>query len=336
MAIGKTFEEAIQKAVRMVSGGAMEGLEGSPISPQEAEELDTLLRVPTDKRLFAVQLALERGYSVDEVSRISRIDRWFLHRLKALADMKAQTQALGALDKLPVSHLRNLKIRGFSDRQIARYCHSSELVVRRRRQQLGVLPFCKQIDTLAAEFPAQTNYLYMTYYGSEHDLTTAAAMPAASKYSSLSADSQDREYMTALMGSPKARGSKALRPGYFGSMQPPLAAEEARGLGIGLGRGRGGSEGTGGGGGVMVLGCGAYCIGSSVEFDWCAVSAVRQLRAMGDRAIVVNYNPETVSTDYDESDKLYFEELTLERVLDIYELVLPLPFSITLSYFCCS
>lgn len=148
---------------------------------------------------------------------------------------------------------------GFSDRQIARYCNTSELVVRRRRIQFGVIPYCKQIDTLAAEFPAETNYLYMTYNGSEHDINTVSN-----------------------------------KVGPF--------------------------EDNSAGGGVMVLGCGAYCIGSSVEFDWCAVSAVRQLRLMGEKAIVVNYNPETVSTDFDESDKLYFEELTLERVMDIYDL----------------
>jgi len=154
--------------------------------------------------------------------------------------------------------LKNLKSAGFSDRQIARYTGTTEMIVRRRRQQWGIVPYSKQIDTLAAEFPAQTNYLYMTYNGSEHDTVN------------------QKETDVSFYGKPVSN--------------------------------------------VMVLGCGAYCIGSSVEFDWCAVSAVRQVRAMGDRAIVVNYNPETVSTDYDESDKLYFEELTLERVMDIYEL----------------
>mmetsp|Transcript_32767 Transcript_32767/g.72153 ORF Transcript_32767/g.72153 Transcript_32767/m.72153 type:complete len:1504 (+) Transcript_32767:197-4708(+) len=246
MAIGRTFEEAIQKAARMVSGGAAEGLDGELAA---GSDLETMLRVPTDKRLYAVQYALEKGYSIDEINRISNIDRWFLARLKIIADMKAECLALSSFDRIPAPGLRALKVAGFSDRQIARYSGSTEMVVRRRRQQLGITPFVKQIDTLAAEFPAQTNYLYMTYNGSEHDVQP----------------DNDR-------------------------------------------------------GGVMVLGCGAYCIGSSVEFDWCAVSAVRQVRASGDKAIVVNYNPETVSTDYDESDKLYFEELTLERVLDIYEL----------------
>jgi Carbamoyl-phosphate synthase L chain, ATP binding domain len=184
-----------------------------------------------------------------------------------------------SLDQLNAAALKSLKCGGFSDRQIARYTGSTELVVRRKRQQLGVTPFCKQIDTLAAEFPAETNYLYMTYNGDEHDVTG------------------ETEVTT---------NKDALVPSYGKS----VASSSSVAM----------SASGGQGGGVMVLGCGAYCIGSSVEFDWCAVSAVRQLRAMGDRAIVVNYNPETVSTDYDESDKLYFEELTLERVLDIYEL----------------
>ena len=246
MSIGRTFEEAMQKAVRMVSGGSLEGLDGDM---PEGADLQELLRVPTDKRLYAVQLALEKGMSIEEVNRLSRIDRWFLARLKILADLKADASRCH-LDQLQGTELLTMKRAGFSDRQIARYTQSTELVVRRKRQQYGITPVCKQIDTLAAEFPAQTNYLYMTYNGSEHDV---------------------------VFGNDSRRG-------------------------------------------VMVLGCGAYCIGSSVEFDWCAVSAVRQLRDLGEKAIVVNYNPETVSTDYDESDALYFEELTLERVLDIYEL----------------
>lgn len=247
MAIGRTFEEAIQKAIRMVSGGNLEGLDGA--IPDDAD-LNELLRVPTDRRIWAVQAALERGMSIDEINRLSRIDRWFLSRLRNIANLKAETCSINSFEELNLPALRILKCSGFSDRQIARYCGSSEQVVRRRRQQMGLIPFCKQIDTLAAEFPAQTNYLYMTYHATENDVCAV----------------QDDKRS------------------------------------------------------VMVLGCGAYCIGSSVEFDWCAVSAVRQVRTLGHRAIVVNYNPETVSTDYDESDGLYFEELTLERVLDIYEL----------------
>jgi carbamoyl-phosphate synthase large subunit len=213
-----------------------------------------------------------------QVSRLSRIDNWFLSRLRNIASMKAEASRC-TLDQLNGDALKTLKCGGFSDRQIARYTGCTELVVRRKRQQLGVTPFCKQIDTLAAEFPAETNYLYMTYHGDEHDVTAD------------SEEVRNKESMISSYGKSSASSSSAAM-----------------------------SASGGQGGGVMVLGCGAYCIGSSVEFDWCAVSAVRQLRAMGDRAIVVNYNPETVSTDYDESDKLYFEELTLERVLDIYEL----------------
>lgn len=252
MAIGRNFEEAIQKATRMVSGGVNEGLDGGlPSNDNSNLSLDDLIRIPTDKRLWALQYAFENGYSVDEVHRLSRIDRWFLSKLKRIAMMKADTSRC-EINDLNASSMKNLKCAGFSDRQIARYCNSTELIVRRRRQQYGIVPWTKQIDTLAAEFPAETNYLYMTYNGAEHDVI-------------------------------------------------------------------GNEASTAGNAGVMILGCGAYCIGSSVEFDWCAVSAVRQVRAVGDKAIVVNYNPETVSTDYDESDKLYFEELTLERVMDIYE-----------------
>eukprot|EP00602_Paraphysomonas_sp_CaronLab_P004988 CAMPEP_0185029084 /NCGR_PEP_ID=MMETSP1103-20130426/15178_1 /TAXON_ID=36769 /ORGANISM="Paraphysomonas bandaiensis, Strain Caron Lab Isolate" /LENGTH=1476 /DNA_ID=CAMNT_0027563701 /DNA_START=111 /DNA_END=4541 /DNA_ORIENTATION=- len=255
MAIGRNFEEAIQKAVRMVSGGRLDGLDGEKMRSGtsvkvESSDLDVMLRVPTDTRLAAVQTALEQGYSVDEIHSLSRIDKWFLSKLKKIASLKEEISRY-SFDQLSPEHIKTMKCAGFSDSQIARYTKSSEFVIRRRRQQWGITPFCKQIDTLAAEFPAETNYLYMTYNGTEHDVVVETG-PS--------------------------------------------------------------------GGGVMVLGCGAYCIGSSVEFDWCAVSAVRQLRSMGDKAIVVNYNPETVSTDFDESDKLYFEELTQERVLDIYEL----------------
>jgi carbamoyl-phosphate synthase/aspartate carbamoyltransferase len=275
MAVGKTFEEAIQKAVRMVSGGVLEGLDGDEAmrlvpsdekgdssGPQQMDRvaLEELLSIPTDRRLFAVQHALENGYSTAEVSRLSGVDQWFLSRLQIVADLKRHCLSLGTLNAVSAPVMRTLKISGFSDRQIARYCGSSELAVRGRRLEQGVRPFTKQIDTLAAEFPALTNYLYMTYNATESDFTAPLLTTAAT--------------------------------------DDKCSNEE---------------------GGVMVLGCGAYCIGSSVEFDWCAVSAIRQLRAMGDRTVVVNYNPETVSTDYDECDALYFEELTLERVLDIYQ-----------------
>lgn len=297
MAIGRTFEEAMQKAVRMVSGGASDGLEGSlPATLQnlhdnldKSADIEEMIRVPTDKRLFAVQYALENNrYTVEQVANLSKIDRWFLSRLKLIADLKADTIRAASLEKLTAPMLKQLKQAGFSDRQLARYTNTTELVVRRRRLQLGIVPFAKQIDTLAAEFPAQTNYLYMSYHADEHDVQS-------------SSESAKDAPVQQLVPKRSASGQKAA--GFAAAFDADA-----------------GSQNVSKGGAVMVLGCGAYCIGSSVEFDWCAVSAVRQLRAMGDRAVVVNYNPETVSTDYDESDALYFEELTLERVLDIYEL----------------
>jgi len=299
MAIGRNFEEAIQKAVRMVSGGRSDGLDGDAGAKVSQDigkaELDELLRVPTDIRLFAVQTALEKGYSVEEVSRLSRIDRWFLCRLRNIAQMKAEAMRSTGLEQLNKYSFKVMKCAGFSDRQIARYCGSTEIAVRRKRHQLGVTPFCKQIDTLAAEFPAETNYLYMTYHGDEHDMTESSE-----RRPSLACLSPTNKNRAATLAKNQAFLSSSAASSSSSSSSSSMAADHESG-------------------GVMVLGCGAYCIGSSVEFDWCAVSAVRQVRAMGDKAIVVNYNPETVSTDYDESDKLYFEELTLERVMDIYE-----------------
>ena len=211
MAVGRTFEEAIQKSMRMVTGGKLEGLDGDPTilhCPHNEDDLEYLLRVPTDRRIWAIQHALEKGYSVEDVHSLTRVDPWFLARMKKIATMKAEMQAMDSLDRLTLPMLRIVKQHGFSDRQIATYMNSLELVVRGKRLLGGITPFCKQIDTLAAEFPATTNYLYMTYNGSEHDVE------------------------------PKT--------------------------------------GTDPHGSVIVLGCGAYCIGSSVEFDWCAVSSVRQ------------------------------------------------------------
>lgn len=245
MAIGRNFEECIQKAVRMVNPN-VDGLDGKPVDfPTKPEELDPALKNPTDERLFYVISAFDAGYSIDRVHELTRIDRWFLSKLHHISRLRRDLTGQ-KLDKLDAYAIRTLKVNGFSDRQIGTAIDESELVVRNRRKSLGIVPCVKQIDTLAAEYPAHTNYLYMTYAGSEDDI--------------------------------------------------PMDEH-----------------------GVMVLGCGAYCIGSSVEFDWCAVSAVRTLREMKYRAVVVNYNPETVSTDYDESDRLYFEELSFERVLDIYD-----------------
>ena len=256
MAIGRKFEEVFQKALRMLhpSVAGFEPLKKKGDEEEKKEhqkdEMDRSvverLKIPDYERVFAVADAFDEGMSVDEIHDLCKIDRWFLHKLKNIDDMRKGLIEIGSLDKLDKSQIRALKCYGFSDLQIAARVGSSEVVVRRRRCAFGITPFVKQIDTLAAEYPAQTNYLYMTYNASEDDVTF-----------------EDE--------------------------------------------------------GIMVLGCGPYCIGSSVEFDWCAVNCVRELREQGFKAISINYNPETVSTDYDESDKLYFEELSFERVVDIYE-----------------
>ncbi|KAL3938219.1 MAG: hypothetical protein SGBAC_006826 [Bacillariaceae sp.] len=297
MSIGRSFEEIIQKACRMVNPG-LDGLEGEDSKQIESDEdLEAALKTPTDTRLFAVQLALEKGWGVDKVWELTKIDKWFLSKLQNIADMRQACKNAGSLEKLtddqPRQRLRSLKQAGFSDRQIARYVGltglSGENEVRMTRKRYSVLPVVKQIDTLAAEFPAQTNYLYMTYSGDANDVSVIA---------------QDETLVPAYRSSVLNKGdseafqqrARALSVGH--SQNKMLSAKER---------------------GVIVLGCGAYCIGSSVEFDWCAVSCIRQLKRDGFKSIIINYNPETVSTDYDESDRLYFEELSLERVMDIYE-----------------
>lgn len=242
MAIGRTFEESFQKAARQVDPSFV-GFQGA-----EFEDLDEVLANPTDRRWLAVgQALLFKGYSVEKVHEISKIDKWFLYKLENIVNMQRKLESKGSLDKLTKNDFLSAKKLGFSDYQIARAVNSTEIEVRAKRLALDVRPFVKKIDTLAAEFPADTNYLYTTYNASSHDVTF-----------------DDH--------------------------------------------------------GVMVLGSGVYRIGSSVEFDWCAVSAVRTLREMGHRTVMLNYNPETVSTDFDEVDRLYFEELSFERVMDIYEL----------------
>ncbi|KAI0219174.1 carbamoyl-phosphate synthase (glutamine-hydrolyzing) cpa2 [Massospora cicadina] len=253
MAIGRTFEESLQKAIRMVDP-SFPGFQAIPLPGTETEEgLQELLKSPTDRRLFAIATAmLNRGYSVDRLHELTKIDRWFLYKLENIAQLQKQLQksTLGTLTK---DLLKRVKAHGYSDAQVATLLHHppgtalSELKVRELRKTYGITPFVKRIDTLAAEFPAQTNYLYTTYNAATHDLDF-------------------KEH------------------------------------------------------GTMVLGSGVYRIGSSVEFDWCGVSCIRALRRMGHKTVMVNYNPETVSTDFDECDRLYFEELSLERVLDIYEL----------------
>uniref|UniRef100_A0A8I6A9Y4 Multifunctional protein CAD n=1 Tax=Rattus norvegicus TaxID=10116 RepID=A0A8I6A9Y4_RAT len=243
MGIGRSFEEAFQKALRMVDENCV-GFDHT-VKPVSDVELET----PTDKRIFVVAAALWAGYSVERLYELTRIDCWFLHRMKRIVThAKLLEQHRGR--PLPQDLLHQAKCLGFSDKQIALAVLSTELVVRKLRQELGICPAVKQIDTVAAEWPAQTNYLYLTYWGNTHDL----------------------------------------------DFRTPH---------------------------VLVLGSGVYRIGSSVEFDWCAVGCIQQLRKMGYKTIMVNYNPETVSTDYDMCDRLYFDEISFEVVMDIYELENP-------------
>ena len=242
MAIGRTFEESLQKAIRQVDPG-FSGFQSLPF-----DDLDHALAVPTDRRLFAVGTAmLEKDYSVERIHELTKIDPWFLYKLENIVEVKREIEAIGSLFGLNQEIMTKAKKHGFSDKQIAEAVGSDELAVRARRKSFGVKPWVKRIDTLAAEFPANTNYLYTTYNASTHDI-------------------EFDEH------------------------------------------------------GTMVLGSGVYRIGSSVEFDWCGVSATRALRKLGKKTIMVNYNPETVSTDFDECDRLYFEELSYERVMDIYEM----------------
>lgn len=242
MAIGRTFEEAIQKAIRSVDFHNL----GFSENPNPLMSIDDELQTPSDQRMFAIANAMYAGYSVDKIWEMTQIDKWFLYRLKGLSDF-AKYMSKHNLSSVTPSMMRQAKQLGFSDRQLARYWNSNELAVRRLRVESAVQPVVKQIDTVAAEFPAYTNYLYLTYNGSESDI-----------------DFTDK--------------------------------------------------------GIMVLGSGVYRIGSSVEFDWCSVRAIRTLRQQGYKTVMVNYNPETVSTDYDEADRLYFENINLETVLDIYQL----------------
>jgi len=243
MSIGRSFEEAIQKAIRAIDFHNLGFNETEALM-----SIDDELQTPSDQRLFAIANAMHAGYSVDKIWEMTKIDKWFLHKLKGLSDFgklmsKCNTAQIGQQPEL----LLQAKRLGFCDRQLAKFWSSNELAVRRMRLEAGITPFVKQIDTVAAEFPAFTNYLYLTYNATESDISF-----------------DDH--------------------------------------------------------GVMVLGSGVYRIGSSVEFDWCSVRAIRTLRESGFRTIMVNYNPETVSTDYDEADKLYFENITMETVLDIYQM----------------
>ncbi|KAJ7074681.1 hypothetical protein C8F01DRAFT_1274229 [Mycena amicta] len=240
MSIGRTFEETFQKAIRAVDDQFLGFAKNDFV-----DNIDEELVNPTDRRIFAISKAFYRGYSVDKIWQMTNIDKWFLTKLEYIFKMEQRISELNVSTITP-SFLRQAKQLGFSDRQLAACIGSTELALRRLRQENGIAPWVKQIDTVAAEFPAFTNYLYTTYNASEHDV----------KF-------DDR--------------------------------------------------------GVMVLGSGVYRIGSSVEFDWCAVRAIRTLRDQGFQTIMVNYNPETVSTDYDEADRLYFENISLETILDIYD-----------------
>lgn len=241
MSIGRTFEEAIQKAIRAIDFHNLGFNESNALMSIKQE-----LQTPSDQRLFAIANAMHSGYSVEDIWELTKIDKWFLSKLKGLTDFTKFISQYTATN-VPFGLLRQAKQLGFCDRQLARFLDSNELAIRKLRIDQGIVPVVKQIDTVAAEFPAFTNYLYLTYSGSENDV-----------------DFDDH--------------------------------------------------------GVMVLGSGVYRIGSSVEFDWCSVRTIRTLREQGHKTVMVNYNPETVSTDYDEADRLYFENINLETALDIYQL----------------
>ena len=257
MAIGRNFEEAIQKGLRMIGQGMHGFVENKEL---EIPDIDAALREPTDKRVFVISKAMHKGYTVDQIHELTKIDKWFLEKLKHIIDIDEQLKTVNA-NTLGKELLRTAKVYGFTDFQVARAIglegemgnmHKATMVVRRLRKNYGILPVVKQIDTLAAEYPAQTNYLYVTYAGVASDIQFT----------------NDKRS-------------------------------------------------------VIVLGSGAYRIGSSVEFDWCGVQALNTIRREGYRSIMINYNPETVSTDYDMCDRLYFDELTFERVLDIIEMENP-------------
>ncbi len=257
MAIGRNFEEAIQKGLRMIGQGMHGFVENKEL---EIPDIDAALREPTDKRVFVISKAMHKGYTVDQIHELTKIDKWFLEKLKHIIDIDEQLKTVNA-NTLDKELLRTAKVYGFTDFQVARAIglegemgnmHKATMVVRRLRKNYGILPVVKQIDTLAAEYPAQTNYLYVTYAGVASDIQFT----------------NDKRS-------------------------------------------------------VIVLGSGAYRIGSSVEFDWCGVQALNTIRREGYRSIMINYNPEPVSTDYDMCDRLYFDELTFERVLDIIEMENP-------------
>ncbi len=257
MAIGRTFEEVIQKGLRMIGQGMHGFIENKPLKVVDTEKA---LKEPTDKRIFVIENAIREGYTVDQIHELTKIDKWFLYKLQNIVNTALELEKFSDIQDLPVELLKRAKSEGFSDFQIARAVlktnmgntEEANLAVRHLRKGYGIVPCVKQIDTLAAEYPAQTNYLYLTYNGNENDVT------------------------------------------YLHDHRS-----------------------------IIVLGSGAYRIGSSVEFDWCSVNALMTVKKEGWRSVMINYNPETVSTDYDMCDRLYFDELTFERVMDIIELEQP-------------
>lgn len=257
MAIGRTFEEVIQKGLRMIGQGKHGFIENSPM---RVANIENALKEPTDSRIFVIESAFRKGYDVDKIHELTKIDKWFLYKLRNLYQTATELESLNHIKDIPQDLLKLAKQQGFSDFQIAKAVlkqnlgngHEANLKVRALRNEYGIKPVVKQIDTLAAEYPAQTNYLYMTYNGTTHDI-----------------------------------------------------AYENDGKS------------------VVVVGSGAYRIGSSVEFDWCSVNALLTVKREGWRSVMINYNPETVSTDYDMCDRLYFDELTFERVMDIIDLETP-------------
>ncbi|MDE5628042.1 MAG: carbamoyl-phosphate synthase (glutamine-hydrolyzing) large subunit [Muribaculaceae bacterium] len=258
MAIGRTFEEAIQKGLRMIGQGMHGFVENRDFN---IPDIEAALKEPTDRRIFVIAKAFAEGYTVDRIHELTKIDRWFLYKLRNIVETSGEMSKYNSLEELPEELFRIAKQQGFSDFQVGRsvfkdaFGGDTDMLmarVRQKRKSLGILPVVKQIDTLAGEYPAATNYLYLTYNGSENDVD------------------------------------------YLGDHRS-----------------------------VVVLGSGAYRIGSSVEFDWCSVNALMTARKEGWRSVMINYNPETVSTDYDICDRLYFDELTYERVMDILELEMP-------------
>lgn len=257
MAIGRTFEEVIQKGLRMIGQGMHGFVENRAL---ELDDVEAALKAPTDKRIFVIEKAFQQGYTIEQIHQLTKIDLWFLKKLYNIYETSLALHACGNINTLDTALLAKAKRQGFTDFQVARALGMEQdmdieraaLLVREHRKRAGIVPFVKQIDTLAAEYPAQTNYLYLTYSGVAHDI--------------------------------RFKNDKRS---------------------------------------VVVLGSGAYRIGSSVEFDWCGVQALNTIRKEGYRSVMINYNPETVSTDYDMCDRLYFDELTFERVLDILDLEVP-------------